>query len=361
MKNKKINFGFILLFSVFFGFIPILKSNVGAKELYRENPGIFEEFTFENLIKSTSERTYVVPSGEAVGVKLYADGLLVIHTSEVIDADNNIHSPAKDSGIRASDRIISADGIKMGTNEELSDYINKVKGTIELEIARDEKIIKASVSPVLSKDGSYKTGIWVRDSAAGIGTLTYYNPKDKSFAALGHAITDCDVGTVLKTSDGDLVGCEIASVKKGENGNPGGLSGQLENESIGKILKNNEFGIYGRLNDDSLISGQPIETAKRYQIKEGKAQILCDVDKNGVKSYAAEILSVSEKEETGNKGLVLRITDEELLSKTGGIVRGMSGSPIIQNNRLVGAVTHVFVNDPTRGYGIFIENMLGQN
>lgn len=361
MKNKKINFGFIILFSIFFGFIPILQSNVDANELYRKNSGIFEEFTFEDLIKNTSEKTYVIPLGEAVGVKLYADGLLVIHTSEVVDGNNNIHSPAKDAGIRSSDRIISADGIKIATNEELSDYINKVKRSVELEIARDEKLIKTFVSPVLSNDGSYKIGLWVRDSAAGIGTLTYYNPKDKSFASLGHAITDCDVGTVLQTSGGELVGCEIVSVKKGQNGNPGGLSGQLDNKSLGKVLKNNEFGIFGKLDENSFIKGTPIETAQRYQIKEGKAKILCDVDKNGVKSYDAEILSVSKEDKVDNKGIVLRITDSELLSKTGGIVQGMSGSPIIQNNRLVGAVTHVFVNDPTRGYGIFIENMIGQN
>lgn len=347
MKNKKISFGLILFFSIFFGFI--LNFNVSSKDTLPVSKEV-----------SSVQKTYVIPSGEAVGVKMFTDGLLVVYVSEVIDTDANRYTPAKDAGLRASDRILSVDGIELETNEELSDYINEVKKSVHLKVARDEEIFETDITPRISNDGYYRIGIWVRDSTAGIGTLTFYNPEDKSFAALGHAITDCDTGTVLTVSCGDLVGCEILSVKKGEHGTPGELSGQFENRNLGKILKNNDFGIYGEIKNPNILQGQPLQAATRFQIKQGPAKILCDVDGNGVKSYNVEILKVSTSSKVDNKGIVLKICDEELLEKTGGIVQGMSGSPIIQNDMIVGAVTHVFVNDPTRGYGIFIENMLAE-
>ncbi len=346
MKNKKISFGLILFFSIFFGFI--LNLSVTSKEILPASQEV-----------STVSKTYVIPSGEAVGVKMYTDGLLVVYVSEVIDAAGKQYSPAKDAGLRETDRILSVDDFELGTNEELADYINKVKRPVHLKVARDEEFFETDITPKLSNDGYYRIGIWVRDSTAGIGTMTFYNPQYNSFAALGHAITDRDTGTVLTVSDGDLVGCEIVSVKKGENGVPGELSGQFANIKFGKILKNNDFGIYGKIENSSIISqGRPVEAATRFQVKQGAAEILCDVDGNGVKSYAVEITSVSKEITVDNKGIVLKVTDSELLEKTGGIVQGMSGSPILQNGMLVGAVTHVFVNDPTRGYGIFIENML---
>lgn len=346
MKNKKISFGLILFFAVFFGFI--LNFNVQSKDVLPVGQEV-----------NAFEKRYVIPSGEAVGVKMFTDGLLVVYVSEVVDKDTNRFTPAKDVGIRETDRILSVDGFELGTNEDLSDYINQVKKPIHLKVARDEEIFETKITPVLSNDGYYRIGIWVRDSTAGIGTMTFYNPNNYSFAALGHAICDSDTGAVLTVEDGDLVGCDILSVKKGKNGVPGELSGQFKNYNLGKIIKNNEFGVYGKLNNDFVCDNKKlIETATRYQVKQGPAQILCDVDGDGVKSYNVEILSVSKSPEINNKGIVLKITDEELLSKTGGIVQGMSGSPILQNGRIVGAVTHVFVNDPTRGYGIFIENML---
>ena len=346
MKNKKINFGLILFFAVFFGFI--LNFNVQSKDIL---PVAREVNAFE--------KRYVIPSGEAVGVKMFTDGLLVVYVSEVVDKEGKIYYPAKDAGLRETDRILSVDNIEIETNEQLSDYINKVRTTISLKVARDEEIFETKITPVLSNDGYYRIGMWVRDSTAGIGTMTFYNPDTSTFAALGHAICDTDTGAVLKVAKGDLVGCDIISVKKGKNGVPGELSGQFQNKDLGKITKNNEFGIYGKIDNEVVFDKEKLmEIATRYQVKQGPAQILCDVCGDGVKSYDIEILSVSKSPEVNNKGIVLKITDEELLSKTGGIVQGMSGSPIIQNNMLIGAVTHVFVNDPTKGYGIFIENML---
>lgn len=400
MKNKKINLCLILFFSIIFGFILYFSvpskivlpvgSNLGIKTLpfysvktasdnptvqcsngqinvnfsqtgeFEYNVNVFESIPFKKLKVSVVPKTYVIPSGEAVGVKMFTDGLLVVYVSDVIDESGNRHSPAKEAGLRETDRILSVDNLEIGTNEEFSDYINTARTTVHLKVARDEEVFETDITPVLSNDGSYRIGIWVRDSTAGIGTLTFYNPQDKSFAALGHAITDCDTKTILTVSDGDLVGCEILSVKKGEHGEPGELSGQFKNKVIGKILKNNDYGLYGTLENVDTLQSKTIEAATRFQIKQGSAEILCDVDGKGVKSYDVEITSVSKEEKTYNKGIVLKVTDEELLSKTGGIVQGMSGSPIIQNGMLVGAVTHVFVNDPTRGYGIFIENMLTQ-
>ncbi len=346
MKNKKISFGLILFFAIFFGFI--LNFNVSSKDTV---PVTQEVNSFQ--------KTYVIPSGEAVGVKMFTDGLLVVYVSEVVDKDGNRFYPAKDAGLRETDRILSVDNIEIETNEQLSDYINKVKTRVNLKVARDEEIFETQVTPVLSNDGNYRIGIWVRDSTAGIGTMTFYNPKNKSFASLGHAICDSDTGAVLTVEDGDLVGCDILSVKKGKNGVPGELSGQFKNNNLGKIIKNNEFGVYGKLNNNFVFDNNKLmEAATRYQVKQGAAQILCDVDGQGVKSYNVEIMSVSKLAAVDNKGIVLKVTDDELLSKTGGIVQGMSGSPIIQNGKLIGAVTHVFVNDPTRGYGIFIENMI---
>lgn len=346
MKNKKIKFALILFFSIASAFI------LNLSDIYKEKYSLAQEV-------NAFEKKYVIPSGEAVGVKMYTDGLLVVYVGEVVDSNGNKHFPARNAGIRETDRILSVDDIKIETNEQLSDYINQVRRPVGLKVARDEEEFFVRINPVLSNDGYLRIGLWVRDSTAGIGTMTYYNPQNNTFAALGHAICDSDTGAVLKVADGDLVGCDIVSVKKGKNGTPGELSGQFQNRNIGKIIKNNDFGIFGKINNIS-VSQKPMEAATRYQVKNGPAKILCDIDKEGVKSYDVEILSVSKSAVADNKGIVLRVTDEDLLSKTGGIVQGMSGSPILQNGRIVGAVTHVFVNDSTRGYGIFIENMLAE-
>lgn len=401
MKNKKINFGLILFFAIFFGFIlyismpmkivlpenshlslktfplysiecaatvdaPNVECDDGVIEISSVKEGnfdyqlnLFEKIPLKKLKVSVIPKAYVIPSGEAVGVKMFTDGLLVVYVSEVVDKNGNKTYPAKDAGLRETDRILSVDDIEIESNEQLCDYINQVKTKVRLRVARGDDIFIADVTPVLSNDGYYRIGLWVRDSTAGIGTMTYYNPQNNSFAALGHAICDSDTGAILKVSDGDLVGCNILSVRKGKNGVPGELSGQFQSKNLGKITKNNDFGIFGKINNSSLLDkNQLMEVATRYQVKQGKAQILCDVDKEGVKSYDIEIVSVSKSPTIDNKGIVLKVTDEELLEKTGGIVQGMSGSPIIQNNKIVGAVTHVFVNDSTKGYGIFIENMM---
>lgn len=324
---------------------------------------LFNKIPIKTITVSVVPENYVIPGGEAIGVKMFTDGLLVVHISEVTGKDGLEYSPAKDAGLVENDRIIKADGIELKTNEDFMDYINSKQSSVTLEFARNDEIMRTEITPVISgADGKYKVGIWVRDSTAGVGTLTYYNPKNSGFAALGHAICDSDTMSILKLSEGSITKCNILSVKKGERGIPGELKGCITGGNIGSITVNDGFGIYGTLNNNDLIKGkQPVETATRFQVKEGACTILCSVDGQGVKEYSAEVLRVSKLPEPDNKSMVIRVTDEELLSKTGGIVQGMSGSPILQNGRLIGAVTHVFVNDPTRGYAVFIENMLNDN
>ena len=320
---------------------------------------IADKIPFKTINVSVIPKNYVIPGGETIGVKMYTEGLLVVYVSEVTGVDLKQYSPAKAADIRKCDRILTVDDKKISSNEDFIRYINEKKSTVKITLARGEEIITTELTPVIcATDSKYKAGLWVRDSTAGIGTLTYYNPADNSFAALGHAICDADTMSILKLANGNLTKCSVVSVKKGEKGEPGELKGSLSNQNIGKISKNDEFGIYGKIDKNYQLNKAPIEVASRFEVKEGDAYILCDVDGQGVSQYSVVLSKISKSEKPDNKSMVVTVTDERLLNITGGIVQGMSGSPIIQNGRIVGAVTHVFVNDPTRGYGIFIENML---
>ena len=213
------------------------------------------------------------------------------------------------------------------------------------------------LTPVYSpREGCYKAGLWVRDSTAGIGTLTFYNPENYTFAALGHGICDYDTDLLMKSGGGSINFCKIKSVIKSEKGAPGEILGEFSPKAEGSILTNSDLGIYGEI--ASLPDAAAVPVASRFEIKTGDAEILCDVDGQGPSAYTIEITRVATSARLSGKSLVFRITDRGLLEKTGGIVQGMSGSPILQNGKLVGAVTHVFVNDASKGYGIFAENML---
>ena len=339
-----------------------IKIKSGAVGEYGYDYKLFNSIPIKQVSVTVIPKNYVIPSGKTYGVKMYTDGLLVVSVSSVTGKDFNVYYPAKDAGICEGDRILSVDGIKLNTNEELAKYVNEKKEKIRLEIAREDEIITTDITPVMSNDNdSYKIGIWVRDSTAGIGTMTYYNPEDGSFGALGHAITDTDTGDILTVSKGSLIDCSILSIKKGKSGTPGELTGGFSGGSVATIIENNDFGIYGFLiNDKKIPDNEPVEIATRFQVKQGDAYILSDVDGEGVRKYSVEIVKISQSAALDNKGIIIKVTDPELLEKTGGIVQGLSGSPLVQNGKLIGAVTHVFVNDPTRGYGIFIENMLAE-
>ena len=339
---------------------------VNTSDIIPENQNynqIISVYSEEKTINDTkNEKLYVIPSGEAIGIKMYTKGLLVVGISSVTDVNGEKVYPAKLSGIKEGDIILKADNKELKTNETLSQIINNKKGEINLLVDRNGEIFKTTIVPELEyQKEKYKVGLWVRDSTAGIGTMTFYNPQNNTFGSLGHAITDADTQKNLTVSDGDIVGCRIQSAIKGKNGVPGELIGTFDNRVIGNINLNNDFGMYGTVNNNfSFNKENLVEVWNRFLIKEGKAHILSDVDGKGVKSYEILIESVSKSDEINNRGISIKVTDESLLNITGGIVQGMSGSPILQNGKLIGAVTHVFVNDPTRGYGIFIENMLAE-
>lgn len=305
----------------------------------------------------------IAACGDTIGVKLKIDGILVIGLSDVNTLDGKSKTPAKDCGIKPGDFIVALNGKKISNIEELIAEVDNSKGKpIKIKYRHGRTYIESEIQPVMSADDKkYHIGLWVRDSSAGIGTITFYDPETNWFGALGHGIADIDTGTVLPVDNGEILKTSIIDIRRGRSGNPGELKGVfIDNKKLGIIKNNCETGIYGVLNKDAKrnISGRLYPIAVRTQVKEGPATILCNIDGEKVEEYGIEIQRVMMQNSSSSKGMVLKVTDKRLLEKTGGIVQGMSGSPIIQNGRIVGAVTHVLVNDPTRGYGIFIEWML---
>lgn len=313
---------------------------------------VFGIFPAKEVSVHSTNTTYVIPGGEAFGVKLYSKGVMVIGFAD----SSGGTSPAYKAGIRAGDMIITLNGIEVSSNEEVAKIISESDGEIEAKILRNGK--EKIVTIFAEKDGLglYKSGMWVRDSTAGIGTVSYYIPDSRIFAGLGHGITDTDTGEIFPLQAGEAVGAYISSVNKGAKGAPGELCGSLNNTTLGTLFGNTECGVFGMTQHSP--SGDLIPVAMKQEASRGSAYIRCTVNGNEVKDYSAEIVSIDYNSNAATKNMVIRITDSELLSKTGGIVRGMSGSPIIQNGKLIGAVTHVFVDDPTSGYAIFAENML---
>lgn len=307
------------------------------------------------------EQEEIVPCGNTIGIKMFTKGLICVGTSEISEASGKLFNIAGENDIKIGDIILSANGEELNTTERFSVIISKSDGNaLEIVIDRNGAQYKKSITPVLTSDG-YKLGLWVRDSTAGIGTLTFYDDKSNKFGALGHPITDSDTGRLMPVSSGTIVGANIIGVKKGEKGKPGELKGVFDAQSgdIGVIEKNTPQGIYGTLNVlniDNIKDKIPI--ASRNRIREGAAQIISNINEKEVEVFNIEIQRVMLTNTDGNKDLVIKVTDDNLLARTGGIVQGMSGSPIIQDGAIVGAVTHVFVNDPTRGYGVFIDSML---
>ena len=303
----------------------------------------------------------LVPGGKVFGVKFFTKGLMVIRLSEIETVDGKI-SPAKNAGIETGDVIQSINGTEVNTAEEMTRAIEDNKGSaIIVGYLRDDETFVTEMNPAMSlADKKYKTGIWVRDSTAGIGTMTYYNPSSGEFAGLGHGICDIDTGMLMPLRKGSVVDVQITDIIKGRSGNPGELKGNFDTERIGDITDNTKHGVYGSISENGFENSEAVPIGLRDEVKIGKAEILCELDENGVKAYEIEIVKIKNRDKEG-KNFVINVTDERLIEKTGGIVQGMSGSPIIQNGKIIGAVTHVLVNSPTKGYGIFIENMLSES
>ena len=310
---------------------------------------------------SLAEEQEVYVGGSTVGIYMETKGVLVIDSGEIRDMDGISRTPAEHI-IQPGDYIRSVDGEELENKKQLIGMVSKNQGEpMEMEVMRRNEMITLALTPVRTEDGTYKLGIWVRDNIQGIGTLTF-TTQEGEFAALGHGISDVDTGERLEISKGELYEAKILSVQKGAVGSPGELRGVIDYEDsrvLGQIEKNNANGISGTLKKEkqSDFKGELYPIGLKQEIQTGTAIILCDVGE-GIQEYEIEITEIHWNAKDSNKSFVIHAVDERLQELTGGIVQGMSGSPVIQNGRLVGAVTHVLVNDPTRGYGIFIENML---
>ena len=301
----------------------------------------------------------VTPCGIPFGVKLFTKGVMVVGMTEV-DGVSGMINPAENAGVKEGDIIISINGQNVSTNNEVASIIEKSRGNaVEMLIIRNGEQLTVDFMPVMSASSkTYKAGIWVRDSSAGIGTLSFYNADTGVFGGLGHGICDVDTGELLPLESGEIISTEITDVIIGKKGYPGELCGYFnESDILGELLTNTNVGIYGRLKRFP-VENAPVEAAMKQDINTGKAEIITTVDSGVPKKYEIEIERVYYNSDSVQKNMVIKVTDPELLEKTGGIVQGMSGSPIIQDGKFIGAVTHVFVNDTTKGYAIFAENML---
>ncbi len=307
----------------------------------------------------------LIPSGEAIGVKIETKGLLIVGMSSITSTDGKRMSPAADAGFEVGDIILEIDNNKVEVENDIVNYLNgkNIKDDmVNVLVERAGNRINISVKPALSSDEkTYKLGLWVRNSITGVGTMTFFDPKSKTFGALGHGITDVDSGVLMDVNKGTILKSSVASVQKARKTAPGEIIGLFyeNDEPYGKIDKNTNFGIYGKIsNTREVKKSKPVSIGLNYQVKEGPAKILTTIEENIIEEFDIEIQKVIRQNNAGSKSMLIKITDPQLLEKTGGIVQGMSGSPIIQDGKLIGAVTHVLINDPTRGYGIFIEWML---
>jgi len=293
------------------------------------------------------------------GVKLYTDGVMLVGMTDVITENGSI-SPAYEAGLRIKDVITKINGTSVTTVNKVIEIISKSEGqpiTITVRRSGSEYsfILNAAYS---TADTEYKAGIWIRDSAAGIGTVTYINPVDNTFAGLGHGITDVDTGELMPLLHGTVSGVAISNVTKGREGLPGELMGYFTTDKNGALLGNTKSGIYGIFSElPDNIMGKPLPIAIKNEIKEGPAIIYSTDGNNGVTAYDVIITGIN-KNDSEYKNFIIEVTDPDLIELTGGIIQGMSGSPVIQNDHIIGAVTHVMINNPKKGYGIFIENML---
>lgn len=355
--------------------MPVIQaSNLGESEqsskyetagTFELNLNLFGTIPVKEIDVNVIPKTKVVPMGNLIGAKLYTSGVLVVGMSEIQGDDQQKHKPYEESGIEEGDMIVEMDSKKIANTDELVETVNSSKGkVIQIKYVRNDEIITTSIQPIKSEDNEYKLGLWVRDAAAGVGTLTFYEPSTGKFAALGHGIVDVDTGDIINIANGELVTSNLVAIKKGEKGTPGEIKGSIDSGvTIGNISKNTNFGVFGLVsnkNNLNLNGAKEYEVALRSEIQTGEAEIICELENGKKEQYKIEISKIYTSNNYDNKSMMIKITDERLLQKTGGIIQGMSGSPIIQNGKFVGAITNVLVLDPTTGYAIFADLMVKQ-
>ena len=311
-----------------------------------------------SIIQSKPKKVSV--SGESFGIKLYTDGVIIVGIRDV-ETDKGKCNPAKEAGLEKGDIIIEINGKKVYSADSVTDILNDNNGNdYKITIKRNGNYKEFLLKPAYSSSqGCYKVGLWVRDSTAGVGTITYYDKSNNTVSALGHPITDVDTNEIMPILDGEAVRATVTKIYKSKAGEAGSLCCEFTNDIIGTLKKNCQSGIYGKYTC-TLKNTYEYEVASPNEIVRGPVQILCTIDSGKAKFYNAQISRISYRENKKSKNMVVKITDERLLEKTGGIVQGMSGSPIIQNGKLVGALTHVIVDSPEKGYAIFAQDMVDE-
>lgn len=323
----------------------------------RENLKLFGIIPVKEVTVTEKAEQKVMVSGEVFGIKLYTDGVIVVGIQEV-QTDSGKKSPSGSAGIEVGDIIVAIDGENVYTSDQVQSILGANNGgSFEVKIKRGERYRDYTVTPVYcEREGCYKAGMWVRDSTAGIGTITFYNKQSGIFAALGHQINDIDTKEIMPMLDGEAVKATVSKIEKSTRGTTGSLECDFTNQTLGKLLSNTDCGIYGAYAEIS-------ECAKEYpvaaiqEVKKGKATLISTVEKGQPKEYEIEITHIGFNENNREKNMIVKVTDKDLIDKTGGIVQGMSGSPIIQNGKLVGALTHVIVGNPQKGYAVFAQTM----
>ncbi len=327
------------------------------EEHYTVNVSLFETIPVKSSYVTVSKRQYVVPGGDIFGIKLYTDGVLIVGMDDVLTAQGN-KNPGKEAGLETGDIIKELNGVKINTVSQLTDFFQNTEDKkIKVKASKDGKPYETELTLQKSVgDGKNKAGLWARDSAAGVGTITYYEKNTKVFGSLGHAVCDVDTGEVMPMLSGKAVEAVINGCYRSTEKSAGELCGVFGLNNIGILKINCSKGLYGTLYE--VPKKQEIPVAARHEVTLGKVQIISTVDSEGPKYYDARITKIVKGNDDEEKNMVIEITDPDLIEKTGGIVQGMSGSPIIQNGMLVGAITHVFLNNPLQGYAIFAENML---
>ncbi len=337
-------------------------SGSGTKKI---SVSLFNDITLKDINVDVIPKTKVIPLGNIAGVKLYTNGVLVVGMSEIEGEDNKKYKPYENTGIAEGDTIIAINDKEIFDTEDLVETVNNSQGNrLNIEYLHNNETLECSITPIKTGSAEYKLGLWVRDSAAGVGTVTFYEPTTKSFGALGHGIVDIDTSQLIDIASGEFITTKILNITKGENGNPGRIQGTIDNQqTIGTITKNTKFGIYGTVDNVSALNinaSNSMEVALRDEIQLGKAYIICTLENGKTEKYEIEIEKIFKNNNSDNKSMKIRVTDQRLIDKTGGIIQGMSGSPIIQNGKFIGAVTHVLVNDSLEGYGVFGDIMIKQ-
>ena len=311
----------------------------------------------------TIENLEVVPIGKIIGLKLYTNGVLIVGMSEIENMENKLVSPFEGCNIQEGDTIVKVNETEIETIDNLKNVVNNSNGeNVLLTLVRDGTIVTSNITPAQTESDEYKLGLWVKDAATGVGTITYYEKNTGNFAALGHGIVDSDTDKLIDIDSGEVVTSDVMAITKADINSPGEIRGTIINQkTIGEVQKNTKFGIYGILDN---LASLNIDTTKampvalRSEIKVGDAKLLCSLDGKNNQEYHIKIEKIYENNSYDNKSMLIRVTDKELIEKTGGIIRGLSGSPILQNGKFVGAVTNVLVSNPEIGYAIFGDMMI---